>query len=296
MLRKISLFLFLIIFVSKLYAAQKMRIAIMDLQANNLPKSTAQAVSDLIRTEMFNTGLFRVVERAEMESILKEQGFQLEGCTDTECAVQMGRLLSAHKILVGTVSKLGQSFIVNARIVDVEKGEMEFADKAKAESEGTLDEAVETFARKIAGRIEAKKEGKEITTEFEAPSTPGTGLRLKTPALILMGAGLLSGGAAFLFHSQADGAYDDYKALGVTTPAPTSTEQWNAEWTKVEDKQDTRDLFTYIAIGAGGAGVILYAIDYFILSKSDTTAMLDENKSLYFACYKDMRMGYFYRW
>ena len=57
-----------------------------------------------------NTGLFTVGERGEMDSILKEQGFQASGCTDIECAVKIGKLLSANKMLVGEIGKLGTKF------------------------------------------------------------------------------------------------------------------------------------------------------------------------------------------
>jgi len=155
---KIFLFIIFIIFlcISSVYSQEKMRLAIMDLQPQNLDKATAIMVSDLLRTELFNTGLFRIIERTEMDAILKEQEFQASGCTETECAVQIGRLLSAHKILVGTIGKLGEKYIINARIVDIERGEMEFGDKAEAASLGDLSSAVEEFANKLAGRISGR--------------------------------------------------------------------------------------------------------------------------------------------
>jgi len=149
----------LFIFSLPVSAAQKMRLAILDLKPQNVSGPTASMVSDLLRTELFNTGLFRVIERSEMESVLKEQNLQLTGCTDTECAVQLGKILSARKMLIGTIGRLGTKYIINARIVDVERGEMEFGDSAKAASEGDLDMAVKVFAKKLAGRINTKNSG-----------------------------------------------------------------------------------------------------------------------------------------
>ncbi len=149
----VMLFLFISIIQAE---GGKMRLAILDLQPKSVSPNTASMVSDLLRTELFNTGLFIVIERSEMQTILKEQEFQAGGCTDTECAVQIGRLLSANKMLVGTLGKLGEKYIINARIVDVEKGVMEFADNAKANSEGDLDTAVKEFAGKLANKISGK--------------------------------------------------------------------------------------------------------------------------------------------
>lgn len=155
-MNKISIFIGVLLFIlsSTMFAEQdKMRIAIMDLGASAVSPETAKMVSDLLRTELFNTGLFTVIERAEMEKILKEQGFQQSGCTENECAVQFGKMLSARKVLVGTVGKLGDSYIINARIVDVEKGVMEFAENTKVQSESDLDIGCKTFAIKLANRI-----------------------------------------------------------------------------------------------------------------------------------------------
>ena len=167
---KIIIFL-LLIFVSNLFSGSedKMRIAILDLQPIEVSESISKIVSDLLRTELFKTKLFTIIERSQMNEILKEQEFQLSGCTETECAVQAGKLLSAHKVLVGTVNKLGAAFIINARIIDVEKGVMEFGESTKVASEAELDNGCKVFAKKLAtmikesseAEIEKKKEEKE---------------------------------------------------------------------------------------------------------------------------------------
>ena len=115
---KLPIFLVTLLLISNLFSQpEQMRIAILDLQPVGVSELTAKTVSDLLRTELFKTKLFLVIERQQMDTILKEQGFQQMGCTETECAVQVGKLLSAHKELLGTVNKLGETFIINARIV-----------------------------------------------------------------------------------------------------------------------------------------------------------------------------------
>ncbi len=134
-------------------AQEKMRIAVLDLTADGVPSRTARTVSDMLRSDLVNAGKFIVIERTQMEAILKEQGFQQSGCTDQECAVQIGKVMSARKMLIGTVSLLGTAFILNVRIVDVENAVVEFAAKEKAESETVLDVAVEGITRKLMERI-----------------------------------------------------------------------------------------------------------------------------------------------
>jgi len=131
----------------------KMRIAILDFQPKNVSKETADMVTDLIRIEMLNTGVFKIIERGEMDAILKEQEFQLSGCVETECAVEAGRLLSANKILVGNIGKLGTAYIISARIVDVEEAEMQFGEKASSYTEEGLQVAANNLADKLTAKI-----------------------------------------------------------------------------------------------------------------------------------------------
>lgn len=294
----------LILFSTLSLYAEKLPIAIMDLDAIDVSKDTARAVSDLIRTELFNTGMFRVFERGEIEKILKEQQFGQTGLSDIQSAVKIGKLLSAKKILVGTVSKLGESYIVNARIIDVEKGEMEFADKAKSQSETDLDKAVESFARKIAARIQAKTKGEEAVKEYVMPKeeprpsysgTSGSGLRLKTVGYILTGTGVATGVIAFLFNGQMKNAYDDYKALTAETTATWTKEQWDAEYDKVTTAENKRNATRLIAIISGGLGVTCIAVDYLFL-RPKQTALLDTKHNWNFAFNDGYRMEYTYRW
>jgi hypothetical protein len=88
-----------------------------------------------------------------MDAILKEQGFQKTGCTDSACAVQLGKLLSAKKILIGEVSKLGSSIMITVRIVDVEKGVAEFAETEKAENEDNIDKTCRLLTKKLTKNI-----------------------------------------------------------------------------------------------------------------------------------------------
>lgn len=174
---KLLFILNLIICTSLSAASDKFRVAIMDLNPIGISKSTADAVSDILRTEIFNTGYFTVLERAQMTEILKEQEFQLSGCTETECAIQIGKLLSANKVLVGTVSKIGNSYVINARIVDVEKGSLDFAEKYVAYSEDALIHGCEVFAKKLSARMRGEKyvEPEELRTR-----QPSTTEELKT--------------------------------------------------------------------------------------------------------------------
>lgn len=148
-----SLLLLMFLFTVPSYPDEKMRVAVLDLKAVGVSQNMAKTISGMLRTDLVNMGRFTVVERTQMDEILKEQGFQQTGCTDQECAVLLGRLMSANKMLIGEVSSLGKSIIMNIRIVDVEKGISEYAARDQSPSVEKLDSTISRIAKKLTARM-----------------------------------------------------------------------------------------------------------------------------------------------
>jgi TonB family protein len=96
--------------------------AVLDFDAKGVSESEASALNDRLNQEMHKHGIFTLIERGQIKSIIEEQGFQQSGCTTSECAVEVGGLLGAQKIVVGRVSRIGLLYTVSARIVDVQTG------------------------------------------------------------------------------------------------------------------------------------------------------------------------------
>lgn len=132
--------------VSTLGAQERMRIAVADFNAIDAKPSLGLSVAELMRTELVNKNVFTILERAQMEKVLKEQGFQRTGVREVESAVEMGRLLAAKKILVGTVSRFGATYTINCRIIGVEKGVAEFASSVQAANEEEMPAKVAVLA------------------------------------------------------------------------------------------------------------------------------------------------------
>lgn len=155
-MKRMLLMLCILFIASGARALEKMRIAVLDFQANDVSIFTAKAVSEILSTEMARLGDVSVIERAQMGNILREQGLQQTGCTDSACAVQVGKLLSARKILIGTVSHLGRLYSITARVVDVESGSVNFAESERCMKEEDIDPASRVLAVKLVNRIAGK--------------------------------------------------------------------------------------------------------------------------------------------
>jgi formylglycine-generating enzyme required for sulfatase activity len=106
---------------SPLHAADAELVAVMDLQPVEARPAEALAITNQLRTHLLKTGKFTLVDRSQMEEILKEQALQQTGCTSEECAVQVGKLLGVRKIVAGSVTKLSdQLWQVSVLVLDVE--------------------------------------------------------------------------------------------------------------------------------------------------------------------------------
>lgn len=124
-------------------AQEKMSIAVLSLQGNGISSSEALVLTDELRSVLVQTGKYNVLERNNMESILNEQGFQMSGCTSTECAVEAGKLLGVQKMIAGSIGKLGALYNITIRIFDVETGRIE--QTASKRHEGSIEQLLDVI-------------------------------------------------------------------------------------------------------------------------------------------------------
>jgi len=120
--------LLLLLFILCPIFAEQTPIAVNNLKGSGLSELEITILSDRLRTELFNTGVFIVMERAEMSTILKEMEFQSSGvCDEASCMVEMGQLLGVSKIVAGDIGKIGNFYTISLRIIDVSSGKIERA-------------------------------------------------------------------------------------------------------------------------------------------------------------------------
>ncbi|MBO8131791.1 MAG: PEGA domain-containing protein [Candidatus Marinimicrobia bacterium] len=104
---------------------QKIPIAVMDLDANNIDESEAKALSDRMRVEIVQIGVFDVMERKRMADILNEMKFQLSGTTTDANAIEIGKMVGVRKIVAGSVGKIDNIYTISVRLIDIETGRIE---------------------------------------------------------------------------------------------------------------------------------------------------------------------------
>jgi len=130
MRKKIWVLLFVIVFVFIAFSSQSEKpvLAILNLEEKNISKDDATILTSFLQESIFKTGKYDLVERTQIESIMKEYEIQYSGISRLEYAVKMGNQLNANKILMGNVGKIGESFIVQLKLVDIESAKIENMD------------------------------------------------------------------------------------------------------------------------------------------------------------------------
>ena len=150
-----------VLFSTALNAESRERIALLEFSANNTSKSYAKIVRNQIEVSLYKTNAFDIIEREKINLILKEQGFQMSGCTDTVCAVKIGKLLSVDYVIIGSINRMGQ-FIITVKFIDIHQGVVKLADSERAATEYEVHTAINSIAKRSAKKITGSIEGKII--------------------------------------------------------------------------------------------------------------------------------------
>jgi hypothetical protein len=84
--------------------------------------STAFSTQVLTRLEsaIVSSGKLVVVDRANLDKIRAEQGFQLSGEVDDESAKSIGKLLGAGAIVTGSLADLGDAYSLTLKAINIE--------------------------------------------------------------------------------------------------------------------------------------------------------------------------------
>jgi TolB-like protein len=179
-------------------------LAVNNLSSHGLTESEALTLTDVLRSRLMETGKFKVMERTEMETILKEQAFQNSGvCTEEACIVEMGQLLGIEQILAGSIGQVGKAYSINVRIISVKSGEIlkSVSHNYTGPIENLLTSEIAVVAKKIAGiqmAIEPRSEA--------APVKKKKNNIRRNVVLGTLAAGLVVGGgsAAFILLKKDD--------------------------------------------------------------------------------------------
>lgn len=142
---------------------KKMKIAVMDFKAGvGVNANQVEGLSDMLINTLYESGKFSIVERSQINQVLKEQKFQASELTNEQLA-QVGRILGVESVLIGTVNFLAEhknidgsmtgEYNVDVRAVDVESGEVVTTAGAAKSSGSTYRAMMEKIGRQLAANL-----------------------------------------------------------------------------------------------------------------------------------------------
>ena len=133
------LFVFLLFTAWNASAQNRLRIAILDLNAGvNRSQQQVNGLADMLSVELFNSGCFSIVERTQVEKVFREQDFQTSGMTDAQ-RQKIGGILGVDAIVTGIINFIPRDtrygsdystrydvgeYNVDIRLVSVNTGEL----------------------------------------------------------------------------------------------------------------------------------------------------------------------------
>ncbi len=128
--------------------------ALNQLTGSGMQEGEAIALTNALRGELTRTTAFNMMERSQINEILSEQGFQQSGaCVDDACLVEMGQLLAVHYMFMGHVGRVGATFSVSVRQIDVQSGRVvkDITENHRGDIDDVLTKVMPSVARQLAG-------------------------------------------------------------------------------------------------------------------------------------------------
>jgi TolB-like protein len=176
-IKALFILLFLILTVSDSFTAEKKNkpkiktvdnyVAVFDFEVTTGDNGISRPLADSVIHEFSQSDRYEVIDRGNMNKILKEQKFQMSGCVAQECKVEAGQVLGVGKIVSGSVGLVGKTYYLTLLLIDVQTGKVELSaeDKCKCELDELLD-STKRLAKKLLG----EKVGQPLATA-PAPTT-----------------------------------------------------------------------------------------------------------------------------
>ena len=115
--------------------SQQIKVAIVDFDnTSGIAKydGLGKAMSSMLISDIeanVSPKRLQLVERSQINKILKEQNFQKTSSVDKASTVKMGKLLGVKYLLLGDVFVLNDALVINSRLVDSETGDIKFTEK-----------------------------------------------------------------------------------------------------------------------------------------------------------------------
>jgi len=121
-----------------------------------------KGLADMLISDLSNIESIKMVEREKLDALMKEIDLGGSKFIDNETAQKMGKGLGAQYILTGSFIVMGDAFRVDARLINVENGEIVFS-KAVDGNKETFFDIEKELAKEIISKLELSVSKKTLS-------------------------------------------------------------------------------------------------------------------------------------
>jgi len=89
-----------------------------------VPAHYGAMIREAMSTEFHKIGLYRVIDNEQVDRLLAEISFSLDGVSEENTRLEMGRLVAAEAIVFVNIGEVGERVNIDCKLVDVETGLM----------------------------------------------------------------------------------------------------------------------------------------------------------------------------
>ena len=118
-------------------------------------------ISEELLTRLHNTQKVKVVERRLLSKVIEEHQLGLTGLIDPKTVKRLGKILGADSLCTGTITDLRSTLKINARIIDVETGQVFAVASAEVDKSDALRILMRKYTR-VRRLAESKSEKKHL--------------------------------------------------------------------------------------------------------------------------------------
>ena len=121
-----------------------------DANARTEQTKLGQTLTEMLITALIQANRYNVMERVQLENILKEQSLSQTGVIDAETAIEVGKLSGLEGVIVGSISQLKTSIEADARLIEVETGKALAAASANVNNVDNIRELANNLAKQLS--------------------------------------------------------------------------------------------------------------------------------------------------
>lgn len=141
----------------------KYTIAILNMDAKGVSQVEAEVLSERLRShvsQLINSpeytaakdkDQYLIVEQTQIDRIFEQFEIQNTGCVSDSCAIEFGKMLQVDRIIIGQVGRVGNTYSVSARIIDVEsRKSIATADR---QHRGSIDDVMSSVIMEVGNEL-----------------------------------------------------------------------------------------------------------------------------------------------